>query len=119
MAEVFDHGTFDLILDFDMPAFLRLGPTRSDHTMLEFNVFHAPPFDGAALDIGEYLRALNVAEVMSGTADLSCMETSDAYNRDQLGFPSQEYVYAWAGMSHAQPGYRFSYQVPPTLSFFS
>lgn len=92
MAEVVDHGAFGLILDFDMPAFLRLRPPSLNHTVLELDILHAPPFDGTALYICEYLRALNIAEGVSGTASLSCKKTRDAYNRDQLGFPAHEYV---------------------------
>jgi hypothetical protein len=93
MAEVFDHGAFGLILHLDMPTFLRLGPQSLNHTVLELDVFHAAPLDGATLVVGEYLRAFNIAgSRTSEAAFLGWVEIRDAYNRDQLGFPSQEYV---------------------------
>lgn len=61
MAEVFDHSAFSLVLDLDMPTIVGLGPSGFNHTVLQLDVSHAPPFDGAALVICEYLRALNVA----------------------------------------------------------
>ncbi len=93
MAEVFDHGAFGLILNLDMPAFLGLGPSSLNHTVLQLDIIHATPLDCATLVIGEYFRPVNVAgNARQRTASLRRVEIRDAYNRDQLGFPSHEYV---------------------------
>jgi len=61
VAEVFENGAFSLILNLDMPPFFRLGPSSLNDTVLELDIFHTPPFDGATLVIGEYLRTFNIA----------------------------------------------------------
>lgn len=92
MAEVFYHRTFGLILNLDMPALVGLGPSSFDYTVLELDIFHAAPFNGATLVIGKDLWALNVAAETRQSAVTQMDAARNTYNRDQLGFPSQEYV---------------------------
>lgn len=119
MRLILNHvGRIVAPLDLDVPLLILLAPGGTDHAVTEAHILQEAVVGRHFLEVRKNLRRPRVTASEFSNQARTSSDRRTHYD-DHSGDGAHEYWYSTEGMSHAQPGYLFSNQVPPISGFFS